>query len=231
MNDNQQQVICLHGLGRSPRSMAKLAKTLENDGYRVLNIGYNSLLDNYQDILKSLNERINDWLIPEQVVHFVGHSFGGILIRGLLAENSNWQKGRCVMIGTPNKGTKTASFMVSQWWSKYFVPKVTSDLKPDSELMNTLAEPSIETGIIAGNVNYHLLIPISWYYKKATDDAPGDGVVELVNTKTDNMTDFIIMPLHHSFMPWDKELLKQVIHFFEKGKFTSEYQPVETATS
>ncbi|MFT5520436.1 MAG: triacylglycerol lipase, partial [Enterobacterales bacterium] len=156
MNEKQQQVICLHGLGRSPRSMAKLAKTLKNDGYRVLNIGYNSLLDNYQDILTSLNARINDWLIPEQVVHFVGHSFGGILIRGLLAENSNWQKGRCVMIGTPNKGTKTASFMVSQWWSKYFVPKVTSDLKPDSELMNTLAEPSIETGIIAGNVNYHL---------------------------------------------------------------------------
>ena len=117
--------------------------------------------------------------------------------------------------------------MVSQWWSKYFVPKVTADLTPDSELMRSLPEPSIETGIIAGDVNYHLLIPISWYYKKATDDAPGDGVVELVNTKTDNMTDFIIMPVHHSFMPWNKELIKQVVHFIGQGKFTDEYQPVE----
>ncbi|PCJ47130.1 MAG: hypothetical protein COA74_12210 [Gammaproteobacteria bacterium] len=227
MNHFQSQVVLLHGLGRTPRSMAKLSKSFEQQGYSVINLGYNSLLDNYQKILRTLNKKINHWHDPEKKIHFVGHSFGGILIRGLLAENPDWNKGRCVMIGTPNKGTKTASFLISQWWSKYFVPKVTTDLAPDSELMRSLPEPSIETGIIAGDVNYHLLIPISWYYKKATDDAPGDGVVELVNTKTDNMTDFIIMPLHHSFMPWDKDLMKQVVHFIDKGKFTDEYQPVE----
>ncbi|TQV85378.1 esterase/lipase family protein [Aliikangiella coralliicola] len=220
------QVVLLHGLGRSPRSMKKLQHTLENDGYLVRNLGYNSLLDSYQEILEALDNKISEWVNPHWPIHFVGHSFGGILIRGLLARHPEWNKGRCVMLGSPNKGTKTASFMLSHWWFRHFVPKVTSDLTPGSELLNSLPEPEIETGIIAGNVNYSIVIPVSWYYKRATGNEPGDGVVELSNTQCSNMADFIIMPLHHSFMTWDSELLKQVIHFIENGHFTDEYQPV-----
>ncbi len=226
MSMKQPQVILLHGLGRRPRSMSKLAETLEVNGYRVFNPSYNSLLDNYQEILASLDKRISDWIDLEQVVHFIGHSFGGILIRGLLAQNSQWRKGRCVMLGTPNKGTNTASFMLSHWWFKYFVPKVTADLVPGSELMKSLPETEIETGIIAGNIKHSIVIPVTWYYKRATDDAPGDGVVELSNTHCDSMTDFIVMPLHHSFMTWDQELLKQVLHFIENGHFTDDYKAV-----
>lgn len=227
MAEHQPQVILLHGLGRSPRSMYKLEQRLQSEGYRVLNLGYNSLLDSYQEILQSLEKKIGNWLVTENQVHFVGHSFGGILIRGLLAAHPEWHKGRCVMLGSPNKGTKTASFMLSHWWFKYFVPKVTSDLTPGSELLESLPEPEIETGIIAGNVDYSIVIPVSWYYKKATDNAPGDGVVELSNTQCSNMTDFIVMPLHHSFMMWDSELLKQVLHFLEHGRFTDDYQSVK----
>jgi hypothetical protein len=226
MNNKSAQIILLHGLGRTPISMAKLAQTLQDLGYRVYSPIYNSLSDSYQEILESLDEKITDWVDPRYPIHFVGHSFGGILIRGLLANHPEWNKGRCVMLGSPNKGTKTASFMLSHWWYKHFVPKVTADLEPDSELMKSLPEPEIETGIIAGNVDFNIAIPVSWYYKRATDNAPGDGVVELSNTQCSNMTDFIIMPLHHSFMTWDSELLQQVIHFIENGRFTDEYHSV-----
>jgi len=225
-SDKQLQVILLHGLGRTPISMTKLAFALEQQGYRVYNPIYNSLSDSYQEILGSLDAKITDWVNPQHPVHFVGHSFGGILIRGLLAKHPEWNQGRCVMLGSPNKGTKTASFMLSHWWYKHFIPKVTADLAPGSELLMSLPEPEIETGIIAGNVDFNIAIPVSWYYKKATDNAPGDGVVELSNTQCSTMADFIVMPLHHSFMTWDSELLKQVIHFIENGRFTDEYHPV-----
>ena len=220
------QVVLLHGLGRSPRSMGKLAQQLEQQGYRVFNPGYNSLLDSYQKILAALDLKISEWLDPSLAVHFVGHSFGGILIRGLLAAHPEWNKGRVVMLGSPNQGTKTASFMLSHWWFKYFVPKVTADLAPGSQLLESLPEPEVDTGIIAGSVKYSLVIPVSWYYKKATNNAPGDGVVELSNTQCRTMADFIVMPLHHSFMTWDSELVKQVTHFLEHGHFTKEYRKV-----
>ena len=227
MKNSQPQVVLLHGLGRTPLSMTKLANKLEEKGYRVYSPVYNSLSDSYQEILASLDSKITHWVNPESPIHFVGHSFGGILTRGLLAKHPEWDQGRCVMLGSPNKGTKTASFMLSHWWYKHFVPKVTADLEPDSELMKSLPEPEIETGIIAGSVDFSIIIPVSWYYKKATNNAPGDGVVELSNTQCSNMTDFIIMPLHHSFMTWDSELLQQVIHFIERGRFSDDYHPVE----
>ncbi len=216
---NQPQIIFLHGLGRSPRSMAKLAHTFRRNGYRVFNPGYRSLSSSYQEILDKLDNQINQWINPDSPIHFVGHSFGGILIRGILAKHIHWNKGRCVMLGSPNQGTQTASFMLSHRWFKHFVPKVTAELTPDSQLLRQLPEPEVETGIIAGNINYSMLIPVSWYYKKATNNAPGDGVVELSNTQCSNMTDFIVMPLHHSFMTWDSALHKQVVSFIESGRF------------
>ncbi|MET1256520.1 esterase/lipase family protein [Aliikangiella maris] len=225
-SSERPQAVILHGLGRGPRSMQKIALALEEQGYRVLNANYHGLTENYQSIIQSLAKTINQWLQPDNPIHFVGHSFGGILIRGLLAAHPEWKKGRCVMLGSPNKGTQTASFMLSHWWFKHFVPPVTADLTPDSQLIDTLPEPDIETGIIAGNVKFSLIVPVSWYYKKATDNAPGDGVVELSNTQCSTMTDFIVMPLHHSFMMWDSELIHEVLHFLAHGRFSKAYQPI-----
>ncbi len=231
LHQSEAQVILLHGLSRSPRSMKKLADKLTKSHYRVFNPGYNSLVNNYQQILSQLDRKISEWVNPELPIHFIGHSFGGILIRGLLANHPEWnvapRKGRCVMLGSPNKGTKTASFMLSHWWFRHFVPKVTTDLAPGSPLLSSLPEPEIETGIIAGNVKYSIVIPVSWYYKKATGNAPGDGIVELSNTQCSNMADFIIMPLHHSFMTWDSDLVKEVMHFLKNGHFSDDYQRVE----
>jgi len=219
MSNEQPQIILLHGLGRLPASMGRLAKAFKGAGYRVFNPGYNGIFGDYKGILKSLDQRINEWMDADKTVHFVGHSFGGILIRGLLASNPQWETGRCVMLGTPNKGTETASYMTSHWLFKYLVPNVTDDLIPDSELLQSLPEPKIETGIIAGNVAYSFIIPVSWFYNKATENAPGDGVVEIENTRLNSDIDFKLMPLHHSFMTRNKQLIEQVLHFIEKGEF------------
>ena len=222
--DKSQQVIVLHGLGRSRRNMEKIAKRLECDGYRVLNLSYRGVVDSYEKSLEDLNQQIAEWINTEQKIHFVGHSFGGILTRGLLAKNPNWNQGRVVMLGTPNKGTKTASYMLAQWWCKAFLPKVTKDLKPDSSLILTLPEPINETGVIAGSINNHILIPLSWFYKTATNDAPGDGIVEIANTKIKQMKDFITMPVHHSFMPSNKKVVNEVANFLAQGEFSQDYK-------
>jgi len=227
----REKVIILHGLGRSPRSMNKINRELDIVGYETLNIGYPSHFLTFEEILKKLIQtikpRVKESTQQDQTVHFVGHSFGGILIRGLLANKNLWlpenskslTSSRCVMIGTPNKGTSIANFMVSHFLLKHLTPKVSKELALNSELLQKLPEPIIETGIIAGNKAFTPLVPVTWFYKKASANAPGDGIVEISSTQCSVMSDFIVMPLHHSFMMWDSQLIKQSIHFLENGHF------------
>ncbi len=162
-------------------------------------------------------------------INFVGHSFGGILIRGLLEKRSEWlpkdvsdlNNSRCIMLGTPNQGTAIANFMTEHFIFKHFSPKVSQELVVNSRLIANLPEPNIETGIIAGDKNFTPLIPVTWFYKKASQNAPGDGIVEIANTQCKNMTDFIVMPLHHSFMMWNNSLVEQCLSFLKHGRFDS----------
>ena len=231
MNGMDQQVILLHGLGRSPRSMLKIERTLKKQGYAVFNVGYSGISGNFEQILTQLLDKVTLWVDPNIPVHFVGHSFGGILIRGILAQQYPWCYGRCVMLGSPNKGTSIASYVLSNRFLKHFTPRITQELTPDSDLIKNLPEPHIETGIIAGNKKYSPVIPVTWFYKTATDDAPGDGVVELFNTQCRNMSDFIVLPLHHSFMMWDSQLIKQTLHFLQNGCFIHFSKELKIAVS
>ncbi|PCI71353.1 MAG: hypothetical protein COB38_05880 [Gammaproteobacteria bacterium] len=225
----KQQVIVLHGLGRLPRSMRKLESCLIRDGFHVLNIGYPSHSDDFESILSQVIDQVKVQINPNLQIHFIGHSFGGLMIRGLLANKEQWlargatglENSRCVMLGTPNKGTSIAKFMTDHTVPKYVTPRVSIELVPNSQLINTLPEPNIETGIIAGNKPFIPWIPVTWFYKKASANAPGDGVVEVSSTQCSNMSDFIVMPLHHSFMMWDSQLIEQSIHFLKNGCFVN----------
>jgi len=222
------QLVLVHGLGRSRASMNKIKRHFCGKGYDVFNAGYRGITGDYSQILQQLERQLQPWINPTLPLHFIGHSLGGILIRGLLAMRPQWQPrenpGRCVMLGTPNQGTATADFMQSHRWLNYLTPRVSKELTSNSQLLKTLPEPQLETGIIAGDVNFNLLIPVSWYYKRATNNAPGDGVVEIERTKTRNMRDFIIMPLHHSFMTWDSALVSEAELFIQHGRFSDRFR-------
>jgi pimeloyl-ACP methyl ester carboxylesterase len=199
--------------------MRRIEHQLSEAGYRVLNIDYPGVSGTIDSILPDLLERIDQWINPESVVHYVGHSFGGILTRLIIDSKPEWNQGRCVMLGTPNKGSMMASYMSSHPLMKYFSPKLADQISPDSDFIRDLPELSIPTGVIAGSQQFSWLVPVSWFYQAATDGAPGDGVVETSNTQCRNMSDFILMPLHHSFMMWDSQLISQIKHFLSEGKF------------
>ncbi len=223
-----QQLVLLHGLGRSPRSMWIIEKAMQKKGYDCLNLGYSPMKQDIPSLAESLNTEVNLWRDPSKTLHFVGHSFGGILIRAMLAHSSEdspnktaikGNLGRCVMLGTPNQGTRTASYALSHPIFKHLTPKIAQHLVPESQFIANLPEPSIATGIIAGDKAFHAIIPVTWFYHEATNGAPGDGVVEISNTQCRNMSDFIILPLHHSFMMWNSQVIQEIDYFLRHGKF------------
>ena len=210
--DDKEIIVLLHGLGRSNASMWLLASRLEEAGYYVQRVGYSSLHQKPDEILKDISSQINQCCQRHtQSVHFVGHSLGGLMIRAYLQDNRVDKLGRVVLLGTPNKGAKAADHFSDSWLINILGPTAKAQGTGDGSFPRSLKAPYYPVGIIAGERK-----------GKINDSViPGkdDGVVSVEATKIDAMTDFIIMETGHSMMRYDSEIADQTIEFIKNGVF------------
>ncbi|MBW2387079.1 MAG: alpha/beta fold hydrolase [Deltaproteobacteria bacterium] len=211
--DERESVILLHGLGRTPRSMEPLAEYLSGRGFRVFNLGYPSTTGTPDQLVALLREEVDECCADSPVVHFVGHSLGGILVRGYLAEDPRSNVGRLVMLGPPNRGSELVDRLSDSHLFRWALGPTAQQLGTSSEsLPNQLPEPSIEFGVIAGTETVN---PIGSVVLPEADD----GMVSVARTKLDGMTDFLLVPSSHAFIMRSPEVSRQVDHFLRLGRF------------
>lgn len=207
-------VVLLHGLGRTSRSMKPLEKYLFRHGFRVVNIGYPST--------KYPIEKLSE-IIPAEIrrqctdkakrIHFVTHSFGGIILRHFQKKSLLPRTGRVVMLSPPNQGSEVVDTLKK--YSLFSMIMGPSSLQlgtdPDS-VPNTLGPVNFELGIITGNTS---LNPIFSHIIPGDDD----GKVSVQRAKVDGMADFLVVPHSHSFIMANEGVAKQVAYFIQHGKF------------
>ena len=102
------RVLLVHGLARSPLSLAILAERLRRAGHRPQFFGYLPLAESYAHVLRRLVRRLRGLAADGEPVGLVGHSLGGLLLRHALPFVPNLHVHHLVMLGVPNQPPRLA---------------------------------------------------------------------------------------------------------------------------
>ena len=216
--ERAEAVVVLHGLGRTPRNMQRLADRLSAAGYAVHNLGYPSTRGRSDDWIARLAERIARRCGDAPRVHFVTHSLGGIVTRALLARDEVRPErlGRVVMLAPPNQGSEWVD-RIGDWSGFRLVfGDVASELgTAPGSWPNRLPPADFPVGVIAGDA---IVNPIGAWL------VPGDsdGTVSVARTRLDGMHDFIVVPHSHTFIMDAPRVAEETLHFLAEGRFSED---------
>lgn len=202
--DNAEKVILLHGLGRTKRSMRKMARALEAAGFETIVIGYPSTEKTIEALVYLIFEQLP--AAPAKL-HFVGHSLGGVLAKRVTKRLPPERRGRIVQLGAPNFGSVIAE-RVAVFGS--IIGPALAQLTPNSGE----DDAGLEIGAIAGTAAipaYGLITGI---------EGENDGKVSVAsawgNASENNR---IAFPVTHSMMMLNNEVIDVTVTFLKTGRF------------
>ena len=206
-------VILLHGLARTDASMSKMAVSLKSTGYQVVNVSYPSTR---KSIAKLATEAVATGLAkcPDNTpVNFVTHSLGGILVRYYLQQNSLPELNRVVMLGPPNKGSEVVDKLRNIPGFRLINGPAGMALgSDDNSVPNQLASVDFDLGVIAGTRTVNPVLSTML-------PNPDDGKVSVEGTKVAGMNDHISLPVTHTFMMRNNQVIAQAIYYLKHGCF------------
>jgi len=208
-------VALLHGLARTSTSMIRLENRLERAGFEVVNINYPSRDQSVQQLAKDVVTDAIDACekFSPDTVHFVTHSLGGILVRFYFLNEEYEKLGKVVMLGPPNQGSEVMDFWHKiPGFDRFTGPSGTQLGTTNGSMPRFLGAVNFELGIIAGNQSinpfYSLMIP-----------GPDDGKVSVDSTRIEGVSQHLVMPVTHTWMMFNADVIEQVIHFLNTGNF------------
>ncbi len=210
-------VILLHGLGRTPLSMLPLKFALDGEGYRTVNEGYPSLLQPIEELSATyVADALEDCeSAPDEPVHFVAHSLGGILVRQYLQDHEVPPGSRMVMLGPPNHGSELVDEFGDDAWFAVMGPAALQLGTGTDSVPANLGPVNLEIGIIAGTrTSLDALL-----LQSAPLPEPNDGKVSLDSARLEEMRDFLAVDESHTFILTDGQVMEQVIAFLADGRF------------
>lgn len=204
---NREAVILVHGIWTPGIDMLLLQHRLHRAGYLPRRFHYASLRRTPQEnalLLADFADRQD-----ETVVHFVGHSLGGLVLRHLFHLRPQSRPGRVVTLGTPHRPSQTAQMMYKAAFGPLLGRSIEQGL-----LGGVPPWPGTHAlGVIAGSLG----IGIGRLFPGLPK--PNDGTVAVAETELGGVADHIVLPVTHTGMLFSAEVARQTAAFLAEGHF------------
>lgn len=202
----RETVILIHGLWMPGLDMSLLKRRLEPQGYRCHILRYASLRRTPRENARRLLEQCDR--IDAPVLHFVGHSLGGLVIRHMF-DLEPQRPGRVVTLGTPHRPSHTAQIM----YRAALLPLLGLSIEQGLIGGAPAWSSSHPLGSIAGTLGLGLGRLIPGLAK------PNDGTVAVAETECPGMVDHIKLPLTHTSLLFSRVAAEQTARFLREGHF------------
>lgn len=207
----REAVVVLHGLWMSGLEMALLRRRLRDCGFAVYPFSYPSLWRSPSENAHALSRFVDG--IDADVVHFVAHSFGGLVLLHLFEQAPLQRPGRVLMLGTPVHGSAAARHVAN--WPLF---------------RRLLLGRSVERGLLGGAPGWHGARELGLVAGTrgglgmgtlfgAPLAAPHDGTVSLQETRATWVGAHLSVPYGHFGMLYARPVAEAACRFLRTGAF------------
>ncbi len=198
MSYQKPYIVLVHGFLRSKKSMGRLGRFLERQGFEVVNVGYPFRRNGVVEITRRYLAPVVQGLEEDRPIHFVTHSLGGIIVRYFLAHTDINNFGRFVAISPPNHGSQTTAFLSRFAVFNWLLGPCLKDLSPGSEVLASLGKPDTKFGVIASTK---------------------DGKVSVAQARYSESEPLAIVERYHTFIMNAPEVMNLTSTFLKTGFF------------
>lgn len=205
----REAVVVTHGLWLGRWSLWVLRSVLRRHGYAVYLYGYRSVTHTLKENAERLQRFVSH--IDAPVVHFVGHSLGGIVMRALFHYFPEQRPGRIVTIGAPHQGSHVADWLARHAAGRWILGR--SVLELVAGIPQTWPLPPRDIGLVTGDFPYGL----GRFFPGMT--IPNDGLLNANETELPNATDRLCIRVNHTALQFSRDVAAQTASFLRTGRF------------
>jgi pimeloyl-ACP methyl ester carboxylesterase len=204
-------VVYVHGLWMSGGESIVLRRRLAKEfGLAVHPFRYRGASSSMMEITARLQSFVRELHAP--IVHFVGHSLGGLVIYRFLERYPDQPPGRAVFLGTPcvaSRAAEQASHfrIVASMMGR----SVADELLRPRDRRWTMDR---QLGIIAGTQ------PVGFGQILAQFDEDCDGTIGVSETRLPGATDHLVLPVSHLGMLVSARVAWETGLFLQQGRFS-----------
>jgi hypothetical protein len=185
------RLLLVHGMGRTPLSLARLARFLRREGHQVELLGYVAALEPFDRIRQRIHLRLEALAHSGLPYAVIGHSLGGLALRAALDGIEPLPR-RLIMLATPNRPPRLAR-RLHRLWPYRIACGDSGQLLAREEFFDRLPPPRVPYTIIAGDGGPR-------GRRGPFGGEPNDWLVAVEETKVVPGDRPTVLPVGHTFM-------------------------------